>query len=458
MQFQNQYVLSIIKDASVIQGHLPKTFLASVNIQSTKEGDWFFMLEDFSVDHQNIFKELLSKKVAVIVVGKTTELPKNIAQYNVCILNVEHVKTALKVLTQRVRNDYPNTVIAIAGTSVSQSIAILLKNLLHSAGKKAIIIQKNASVFEISCIIINYALEDVTIIFEAHASKIGEMKIIAQITLPSLAVINGISHQDIDTFGSLVDIALEQRSIFSSFSEHHIGIINGDHPQLSSVSYPHPIMKFGFKMTNQIQARKIKIQDTTISFVLKIYKQKYYVTLLTTNSDIILGVLGVVATAKLLEISDEKIVPFLQTPLEIHQCFEQKILPANRGTIINDTHSTDPESMKVSLLAFQNLKNSKKKIVVMGDMIGLGMSSAFWHRQVGRFLRKTPTISTIITVGMYGAYVKKTAPRNIEFIVTKEWHEVLGYLKIYFMEQPVILIKGSSDQGFHNLVTHLSQT
>jgi len=26
------------------------------------------------------------------------------------------------------------------------------------------------------------------------------------------------------------------------------------------------------------------------------------------------------------------------------------------------------------------------------------------------------------------------------------------------MEQPVILIKGSSDQGFHNLVTHLSQT
>lgn len=456
MQFQNEYILNTIKDACVMQGTAPKTFFASVNIQTAKEGDWFFLLEDFFCD-DDFFKKLLSKKIAVIVVEKTRALSKDVLKSNVCIITVENVKIALKTLMHNIRNDYPMTVIAVAGTMVRQGIVNLLAGLLHHVGKKTMVFAKNSSVFEMGCIILNHAGQDVFIIFEAICLKIGDMKTIAEIVRPSLALIDGIGHHNIDSLGSLSDIAAQQRSIFSFFSAAQIGIINGDQLALAAVSYAHPVIKFGFKTINQIQARKIKTHGTATSFVLKIYKQKYPVTLLTLNRDIVLAILAVVAAAKLLEISDEHILPFIQAPLATHQCFEQKILPANRGTLINDTYSTDPESMKASLLAFQNLKIEGKKVLIMGDMQGLGMSSAFWHRQIGRFLRKTPTISMVVTVGNYGNYVKKTAPCNMEIVVTKEWQEAVRYVENYFATSTALLIKGSSAQGFDSLLKHLSQ-
>src|SRR5437870_13762525 len=82
-----------------------------------------------------------------------------------------------------------------------------------------------------------------------------------------------------DRLGSLHDIALEKRDIFKYLTEDSIGIINGDQPILSNVSYQHPVIKFGSKTTNQIQARKMRVSGSHISFILKIYKKKYSIVL-----------------------------------------------------------------------------------------------------------------------------------------------------------------------------------
>jgi len=63
------------------------------------------------------------------------------------------------------------------------------------------------------------------------------------------------------------------------FTEQNIGIINGDQPLLATVSYHHPVIKFGLKTTNQIQARKIQIHPDSIDFVLKIYDSWYFVNI-----------------------------------------------------------------------------------------------------------------------------------------------------------------------------------
>ena len=48
---------------------------------------------------------------------------------------------------------------------------------------------------------------------------------------------------------------------FTNFSADSIGVINGDQAELSGVSYHHPVIRFGFKTTNQIQARKVKLEN-----------------------------------------------------------------------------------------------------------------------------------------------------------------------------------------------------
>src|SRR5207249_7356004 len=114
-------------------------------------------------------------------------------------------------------------------------------------------------------------------------SKRGEMAELASLLRPTSAAITNIGHQHMDGLGSLHDIALEKRDVFKYFTENSIGIINGDQPILAHVSYQHPVIKCGSKTTNQIQARKMRVSGSHISFVLKIYKKKIIIVFYYQN-------------------------------------------------------------------------------------------------------------------------------------------------------------------------------
>ena len=121
-------------------------------------------------------------------------------------------------------------------------------------------------------------------IFEMGVSKRGEMARMAALVKPTTAIITAIGHSHMEGLGSLTDIAAEKREIFKYFKESNIGIINGDMPILANISYNHPIVKFGCKTTNQVQARKIQSNNTHTHFILKLYKDRFKIILDTNHS------------------------------------------------------------------------------------------------------------------------------------------------------------------------------
>ena len=98
-------------------------------------------------------------------------------------------------------------------------------------------------------------------IFEVGISERGSMGKIADMLRPTYALITGVGHAHMAGLGSLGDVAAEKRAIFSCFGEANIGIVNGDQDALSVISYPYPVLKFGLKTCNQIQARKITVKN-----------------------------------------------------------------------------------------------------------------------------------------------------------------------------------------------------
>ena len=59
----------------------------------------------------------------------------------------------------------------------------------------------------------------------------------------------------------------------------------------------------------------------------------------------------------------------------------QNIIKKDGITIIDDTYNAGPESMKASLSVLCAMKNSGRKIAVLGDMLELGNTSDFSHRE-----------------------------------------------------------------------------
>lgn len=134
------------------------------------------------------------------------------------------------------------------------------------------------------------------------------------------------------------------------------------------------------------------------------------------------------------------------------QRFESCSLKGYRGTLIDDCYNASPESMKAALLALQELKTSGKKIAVLGDMLELGETGPFWHRQLGRFLRRTPSVSHLILVGDYVKWIEKTVPVGIKVEKVSGWQDAVERLKYTLENDAVVLVKGSRGMQLQNVV------
>jgi UDP-N-acetylmuramyl pentapeptide synthase len=89
-------------------------------------------------------------------------------------------------------------------------------------------------------------------------------------------------------------------------------------------------------------------------------------------------------------------------------------------------------------------------------MLGLGVNSPFWHRQVGRFLRKVPSLNKVILVGNLVSWVKKTAPVGLRVEIVETWQEAAQKIEAELAAKPTILVKGSRAVGLDNLVSMLT--
>ncbi len=108
--------------------------------------------------------------------------------------------------------------------------------------------------------------------------------------------------------------------------------------------------------------------------------------------------------------------------------------------------------MKASLLAFQKINTKAQKVAILGDMLELGVNSPFWHRQLGRFLRKVPSLNHLILVGDMVKWTYKTVPVGIKVEFVANWQEAAQKLDPLLEQESVVLVKGSRGIALDNLV------
>ncbi len=216
-------------------------------------------------------------------------------------------------------------------------------------------------------------------------------------------------------------------------------------------------MRFGSKTTNQVQARKIQPNNTTTTFVLKLYKERFNMVLDSSHTARVFNALAAAAAGYLLGIPSKTIIKGIQEPLIIEGRFQSTQLKADKGILINDAYNASPESMKAALLAFEKVESKGQKIAVLGDMLELGVNSPFWHRQLGRFLRKVPSLNHVILVGDLVKFTKDTVPVGITFEHVPSWKEATESLKKRLDRGAAILVKGSNGMQLKYLVGELTE-
>jgi UDP-N-acetylmuramoyl-tripeptide--D-alanyl-D-alanine ligase len=462
MQFDEQFIKNTLTDVSIIQNYFPEDVEFSVDSRTLEIGDIFVALSGAQTDGHHFVADAFKKGASGCLLNSNKlsileTIPPELLK-NKLIIAVPDTLQALVSLAHAWRMQFSYPVVGITGSVGKTSTKELLAHVLDLDGIHYLISRGNQNtLIGASLNLLRMRPDHKVAIFEMGISNRGEMVELARLVHPTTALITTIGHQHMDGIGSLYDIAVEKRNIFKYFSEENIGIINGDQTVLSEVSYSHPVLKFGTKMTNQIQARKIRVSGVQVSFILKIYGEKYPIVIKKSHAGIIWHTLAVAAIARLLGVSDKVIVEAVQMPLVVAGRFEERSITGGQGIMINDCYNANPESMKAALLAFQNIQTKSHKIAVLGDMLGLGVNSPFWHRQIGRFLRKVPSVRKVILVGNLVEWTRKTLPFGVTAELVADWKEAAALLETELVHAPLVLIKGSRDLGLSNLVERFAK-
>ncbi|MEX0940615.1 MAG: UDP-N-acetylmuramoyl-tripeptide--D-alanyl-D-alanine ligase [Candidatus Babeliales bacterium] len=460
MQFNEEFVKKAVTGASLLYKAFPEDHSFSIDTRTLKKGDIFVALQGKQADGHNFLAEALKKEAHGLIIAEQKKdclknLDKEILKKKLIILVPDTMRALVDLATAwRAQFDYP--VVGITGSVGKTSTKETMSNILDLHGEPYIASLGNQNtIYGLALNILRMRAHHKIAIFEMGISRRGEMAKLTTMTKPTTAIVTNVGHCHMEGLGSIIDIASEKREIFKYFKEDSIGIINGDQPLLAQVAYTHPVIKFGSKTTNQIQARKINITSTHTTFVLKLYKEKYYITLNKNHNGLVFNSLAATAIGYLLKIPAQTILDGIQKPVVIAGRFEEKPLKTGKGIIINDCYNANPESMKAALVALQAIDTNAQKVAVLGDMLELGVNSPFWHRQLGRFLRKVPSLRKVILVGSMVKWTQKTIPVNVQIDMVASWQEALEKLKGKLDQESIVLVKGSLGIGLKNLVDEL---
>ena len=428
MRLHKEFIEKNVPEISFLSSVLPEVFSFAVDTRIIKKNEIFIALKGKQQDGHDFLKEALSKGAAGLFIAEEKKfLLKSLDESllkNKLILSASDPLEALIKLATSWREQFDYSVVGVTGSVGKTSTKEIIGNILSQHDMPYLISFGNQNTrLGISLNILKMTSEHKVAVFEMGISRRGEMAKLAGLVKPTAAVITNIGHCHMEGLGSIMDIATEKRDIFKFFKEDSIGIIKGDMPLLANVAYTHPVIKFGSKTTNQVQARKINIRNNVTSFVLKLYGEKFNITLQKNHAGAVFNALAATAVGHLLNIPVKTITEAIEKPLTISGCFVERALKSGKGTIVDDCYNANPESMKAALLAFEKMESKGEKIVVLGDMLELGVNSPFWHRQIGRFLRKVPSLRKVILVGSLVKWTKKTIPVNVEVEHVPSWQE-----------------------------------
>jgi len=462
MRFDEHFLTGALSKLSFVSKKFPKEISFSVDSRTVKKGDVFVALEGKSFDGNMAVGDALKKGAAGAILseskkGVLDKIDANVLK-NALIVLVPDTLDALVKLAAAWRAQFVYPVVAITGSVGKTTTKEMIANILDVNGTSYVASYGNQNTkIGLSLNILKMRTTHEAAVFELGITRRGEMSDLVDILKPTTAVVTSVGHSHMEGLGALNDIATEKRQVFKHFTEDSIGIINGDLPILANVGYDHPVIKFGSKTTNQIQARKIHIGNGNISFVLKIYKNKYNVVVKNTNAGAVYNAIAAAAVANILEIPHETIVKGVQVPVAVSSRFEKLDIKKGRGTLISDCYNASPESMKAALVALENIDTDAKKIAVLGDMLELGVNSPFWHRQLGRLLRKVSSLKNVILVGEMVSNTKSTIPIGVAVEHVKDWQEAIKMLDKVMGEESLVLVKGSNGMNLINVVNYFTQ-
>ena len=285
-------------------------------------------------------------------------------------------------------------------------------------------------------------------VVELGMSRAGEIRRLAAIAAPDVAVVTNVGPVHLEGVGSLAGVAAAKGEILEELARTGTAVLNAEDPATPAliVRWGGELLRFGRVPAAQVRAEGIETVGAGTVFTLLLPDgTRGRVEIAWLGDHNVLNALAAAAAAHALGAGLEQIRAGLAAARPAAMRFEIRRFDPG-VTVVNDAYNANPASMRAALAALGLLPAAGRRALVLGDMLELGASSAAEHRQLGAAAAATAP-ALLVAVGAFagetasGARAAGLGPAAI--VTAADAEGAAATLRAWLRPGDLLLLKGS---------------
>ncbi len=371
---------------------------------------------------------------------------------------VEDTLIGLQTLASSYLKTVSPKVIGITGSNGKTSTKDILASLLKTQYKTHKTKENFNNGIGVPLTILSMKDDTEMLVLEMGMDNFGQIELLTRIAPPDAAIITNIGEAHLEGLKTPENIAKAKLEILRGLKLGKLFVYYGDDSMLKSevemIASHHEVKSFGIDDFNDYQAEILFINENGDSFYLKEPKsEEFFLPMLGEHQ--VLNATAAIAIARYFGISFENIKKGLLTVEKTGM--RNEMVKCNGFTILDDSYKSNPASVRAAMNTLYSINGYSQKMVILGDMLGLGDDEIQMHRDIGSTINEN-NIDYLFTIGEFGKYIYESAKSNFPKDKTMHFDDkdaLVKKVKETAKNNALILVKASRPLAMEEVVAKL---
>jgi UDP-N-acetylmuramoyl-tripeptide--D-alanyl-D-alanine ligase len=373
------------------------------------------------------------------------------------LLIVDDSRLALGKLAASWRDRFSMPLIALTGSNGKTTVKEMLASILRAASAEDAVLATRGNLnndIGVPLTLLELKPDHRYAVIEMGMNHAGEIRYLARLAAPEVALINNAAAAHIEFFGSVESIARAKGEIFEGLKPGGTAVINADdhHAGLwRELAGGRRIVDFGLSRGAEVSAT-YRLRWLESEIVVKTPLGEARAVLKAPGLHNVRNALAASAAAVALKVPAQAIARGLERYAGVKGRLQQKA-GLNGATLIDDTYNANPESARAAIAVLAQAPG--QKLLVLGDMGELGSDAAEMHAEIGRYAREQG-VGRLFALGEHAAHAAQAFGAGARHFTRIE--DLLAEAENALAPGVTALVKGSRFMQMERVVKRFERT
>ena len=350
----------------------------STDTRTLTPGDFFIPLRGPNFDGHDHLATAFAKGAIAAVVDREIEAAGP-------VIRVSSTLEALQTLARWARVHWNGDVIGVTGSAGKTTTKEIIAHFLSTECKTGKTEGNFNNHVGLPLSILRLPQDAQVAVLELGMNHAGEIRDLAEIAKPRIAVVTNVGPAHIENFSSgLEGIAAAKRELVEALPQDGMAVLNADDPYVAAMQTAHTgkTITYGIVSNATVQARDLQLVDNYVEFCVE--NVRFHSPVAGRHN--VLNILSAIAVGREYGIALPKLAEAAAGLAVLKMRGERKL--HNGVTIWDDCYNANPDAMRAMLDVLKDTA-ATRRIAVLGEMRELGAWSEKLHADVGRYAAST---------------------------------------------------------------------